>query len=180
MSTTRVLLSISGHDRPGIVRDVSGALLELDTNIEDSSMTALRGRFAMMLIVSLGSSAKLGELKAAMADLEQKTGLHVQSLELSEDEFAHSAPEPDCVVTVTGSDHPGIVHAVSEALAELGASVVDLSTRSRQYQDGNTQYMMALEVAAGEALGKLDDRLACVARSLDVDIEVHEMDGDVL
>lgn len=178
MST--VLLSISGHDRPGIVRDVSEALLELDTNIEDSSMTALRGRFAMMLIVSLGSDAKLGELKAAMAHLEQRTGLSVQTLELSSEEFAISAPEPDCVVTVNGSDQPGIVHAVTAALAELGASVVDLSTRSRQYQDGNTQYMMALEVAAGEALAKLEARLATVADKLDVDIEVHALDGDVL
>ncbi len=179
MSTT-VLLSISGHDRPGIVRDVSEALLEMDTNIEDSSMTALRGRFAMMLIVSLGSTTKLGELKAAMADLEQKTGLHVQSLELSSEEFAHSAPEPDCVVTVSGSDRPGIVHEVTDTLASLNASVVDLSTRSRQYQDGNTQYMMALEVAAGEALPELRERLVDVAGKLDVDIEVHEMDEDVL
>lgn len=179
MSTT-VLLSISGHDRPGIVRDVSGALLELDTNIEDSSMTALRGRFAMMLIVSLGSTAKLGELKAAMADLEQKTGLHVQSVELSENEFSMHAPEPDCVVTVSGSDQPGIVHAVTDALAAMNASVVDLSTRSRQYQDGNTQYMMALEVAAGDALPKLQESLSKVADKLDVDIEVHELDGDVL
>jgi len=180
MTTPRVLLSISGHDRPGIVRDVSGALLELDTNIEDSSMTALRGRFAMMLIVSLGGTAKLGELKAAMADLEQKTGLHVQSLELTADEFALNAPEPDCVVTVSGSDRPGIVHAVSDTLAALNASVVDLSTRSRQYQDGITQYMMALEVSAGEAMPALREKLAAVADKLDVDIEVHEMDGDVL
>ncbi|OIO69433.1 MAG: amino acid-binding protein [Zetaproteobacteria bacterium CG12_big_fil_rev_8_21_14_0_65_55_1124] len=175
-----VLLSISGHDRPGIVRDVSEALLELDTNIEDSSMTALRGRFAMMLIVSLGSTAKLGELKAAMAHLEQKTGLHVQSTELSDEEFALSAPEPDCVVTVNGSDQPGIVHTVTDALASLDASVVDLSTRSRQYQDGNTQYMMALEVAAGDSIPALRERLAKVADKLDVDIEVHVMDEDVL
>lgn len=175
-----VLLSISGHDRPGIVRDVSEALLELDANIDDSSMTALRGRFAMMLIVTLGASSKLGELKAAMAHLEQRTGLSVQTLELSAEEFAVSAPEPDCVVTVNGSDQPGIVHAVTEALAAQGASVVDMSTRSRKYQDGNTLYMMALEIAAGESLSALRERLAAVADKLDVDIEVHEMDGDVL
>jgi len=178
MST--VLLSISGHDRPGIVRDVSEALLEMDANIEDSSMTALRGRFAMMLIVSLGSTAKLGELKAVLGDLEQRTGLSVQSLELSDEEFAIIAPEPDCVVTVNGADRPGIVHAVSEALAALGASVVDLSTRSRKYQDGNTQYIMALEVAAGNAMNDLSKRLAEVAEELDVDIELHAMDEDVL
>jgi len=178
--STRVLLSISGHDRTGIVRDVSGALLELNTNIEDSSMTALRGRFVMMLIVSLGNRVKLGELKAAMAHLEQQTGLHVQSLTLSEEEFTHCAAEPDCVVTVSGSDRPGIVHAVTDALASLKISVVDLSTRSRQYQDGNTLYMMALEVASGDAMPVLRERMAEVAGRIDVDIEVHEMEGGIL
>ncbi len=175
-----VLLSISGHDRPGIVRDVSEALLELDTNIEDSSMTALRGRFAMMLIVSLGATTTLVELKAAMAHLEQRTGLHVQTLGLSDDEFAQAAPEPDCVVTVNGSDQPGIVHAVSDALAELDASVVDMSTRSQPCDDGGTLYMMALEVSVGDTLPELRRRLADVAAKLNVDIEVHEMEGDVL
>lgn len=175
-----VLLSISGHDRPGIVRDVSEALLELDTNIEDSSMTALRGRFAMMLIVTLGSKTTLVELKAAMAHLEQRTGLHVQTLELSADEFAQVAPEPDCVVTVNGSDQPGIVHAVTDALASLSASVVDMSTRSQPCSDGDTIYMMALEVAAGDAMPKLRSRLADVAAKLKVDIEVHKMEGEVL
>ena len=31
-----VLLSISGHDRPDIVRDVAEAMLHLNANIEDS------------------------------------------------------------------------------------------------------------------------------------------------
>ncbi|MDX8391886.1 MAG: ACT domain-containing protein [Mariprofundaceae bacterium] len=178
MST--VLLSISGEDRAGIVRDVSGALLELDANIEDSSMTALRGRFAMMLMVSLGESSKLGELKAAMAHLEQQTGLHVQSLVLAENEFAQRPPEPDCVVTVSGSDKPGIVHAVTDALATLGVSVVDLSTRSQQGEDGDSSYMMALEVNTGGALATARERLQQVAGELGVDIILHELDEGIL
>jgi len=176
---TTVLLSISGEDRAGIVRDVSEALLELDANIEDSSMTALRGRFAMMLMVSLGESTKLGELKAAMAHLEQQTGLHVQSLEMSADEFTRIAPQPDCVVTVSGSDKPGIVHAVTDALAELNASVVDLSTRSQKNESGQMQYLMALEIASG-GTDKVRPRLQEVADKLGVDIKVHELSDDIL
>ena len=175
-----VLLSISGHDRPGIIRDVSEALLELDANIEDSSMTALRGRFAMMLIVSLGGDSSLGELKARMSELEQRTGLHVQSLELPAEEFNRRAPEPDCVVTVHGADRPGIVHAVSAVIADMSASVVDMSTRSQPCQDGSHLYMMAMEVAAGDALDALREKLSETAAELDVDIEVHEMTEDIL
>ena len=130
-----VLLSISGHDRPGIVRDVAEAMLHLNANIEDSSMTALRGRFAMMLIVRLSGS--MGELKAALAELERRTGLTVQSQTISDEEMSTEAVEPDHVVTVHGADQLGIVHAVSEALAELNISVVDVSTQSQSADDGN-------------------------------------------
>ena len=93
-----LLLSISGHDRAGIVRDVSEALLHLNANIEDSSMTALRGRFTMMLIVKLADGDGFGALKAALAELEQRTGLTVQSQRISAEEAVIVPQEPDCVV----------------------------------------------------------------------------------
>lgn len=174
-----VLLSISGHDRPGIVRDVAEALLHLESNIEDSSMTALRGRFAMMLIISLPSETTLGSLKGALAELEQRTGLSVQSQPISDKEAKAEPVEPDCVVTVHGADHLGIVHAVTEAVAASGGSVVDLSTRT--HGDGhNAVYMMALEVNVGNRSAEMRDRLQTVASSMQVDIVVHDIDQSVL
>ncbi|RMG92045.1 MAG: amino acid-binding protein [Zetaproteobacteria bacterium] len=170
-----VLLSISGHDRPGIVRDVAEAMLHLSANIEDSSMTALRGRFAMMLIVRLPEKMGLSELNAALADLEQRTGLIIQSQALSEEEVAQSTPDPDCVVTVHGADQLGIVYEVSNALAEQDISIVDVSTQVRE-----GVYIMALEAHAGDKLDDLDGLLQKVADQLGVDIECHRLDQAVL
>ena len=175
-----VLLSISGHDRPGIVRDVSEALLDVNANIEDSSMTALRGRFAMMLIVSLPEDAKLGELKAALAELEQRTSLTIQSQPITDDEAHHAPPEPDYVVTVSGADKPGIVHDVTDCLAGLDISVVDLSTRLGDGEDANPVYMMALEVAVGGHAEAMQRQLADVSECLQVDIEIHPMESEIL
>jgi len=175
-----VLLSISGHDRPGIVRDVSEALLNVNANINDSSMTALRGRFAMMLIVSLPEDTKLGELKATLADLEQRTGLSVQSQPVTDDEAHHTPPEPDHVVTVSGADKPGIVNDVTACLAGLGVSIVDLSTRLSESGKQGPVYMMALEVAVGGQAEVMSQQLAKVAGRLQVDIEVHPMESDIL
>ena len=132
-----VLLSISGQDRAGIVRDVSEILLSAQANIEDSSMAVLRGRFTMMLIVQLEDGG-LRSLKASLAELEQRTGLTVQSQVLGDDEASHIPTEPDCVITVSGADKAGIVFAVTDAMAELGVSVADVSTRAR-----GDVYMMA-------------------------------------
>ncbi len=175
-----VLLSISGHDRPGIIRDVSEALLEVDANIEDSSMTALRGRFAMMLIVSLPKGASLGELKATLADLEQRTGLIVQSQPVTDEEARHTPPEPDHVVTVSGADKPGIVYDVTACLGGLGISVVDLSTRLAEGEKREPVYMMALEVAVGRQVEAMRRQLAEVADRLHVNIEIHPVESEIL
>jgi glycine cleavage system transcriptional repressor len=174
-----ILLSISGHDRSGIVRDVAEAMLHLNANIEDSSMTALRGRFAMMLIVRLSENGSMGELKAALAELEQRTGLTVQSQTISNEEMSTEAVEPDHVVTVHGADQVGIVHAVTEALAALSISVVDVSTQSQSTDDGNI-YMMVLEVAAGDQGQAMKSALDKVAERIGMDIDVHVLDDAVL
>jgi len=176
---SNVLLSISGHDRAGIVRDVADALKHLNANIEDSSMTALRGRFAMMLIVSLPDDRSMSELKAALADLEQRTRLTVQSQTISDEEMKAEPMEPDYVITVHGADKVGIVHAVTDALAELGVSVVDLSTQARSSENGDV-YMMALEVVSSGKGENMTEVLKRVATSIGVEIDLHELDDGVL
>lgn len=174
-----VLLSISGHDRPGIVRDVADALTHLKANIEDSSMTALRGRFTMMQIVQLSDDCSMSELKAALAELERRTRLSVQSQTISDEEASTQPVEPDHVITVHGADKVGIVYAVTAALAELDISIVDVSTQSRPGDNGDV-YMMVLEVAAGAAADAMQPALQSVAGKIGVDIEVHELEDAVL
>ena len=50
-------ITVLGHDRPGIIAETTGALAGLGLNIEDSTMTLLRGHFAMMLITAGGADA---------------------------------------------------------------------------------------------------------------------------
>jgi len=176
---TYALLSISGHDRPGIVRDVAEAMLHLSANIEDSSMTALRGRFTMMLIVRLPEGSGLVELKAALAELEQRTGLTIQSQALSADEAAQETMEPDCIVMVHGADRLGIVYEVSNTLAERGVSIVDVSTQVHGEGENGT-YIMVLEANASGDVQGVRQALAEVSARLGVDVEVHHMDEAVL
>ena len=45
-------ITVVGHDRPGIIAQTAEVLSEHGMNLEDSSMTLLRGHFAMTLICS--------------------------------------------------------------------------------------------------------------------------------
>ena len=43
-------ITVIGHDRPGIIAETTAVLAGLGLNLEDSTMTLLRGHFAMMLV----------------------------------------------------------------------------------------------------------------------------------
>ncbi|MHB8330407.1 MAG: ACT domain-containing protein, partial [Acidimicrobiales bacterium] len=63
----RFSLSAVGADRPGIVAAVSGVLVDLGCNLEDSTMTILQGHFAVLLVVSAAPGVAPGALEAALA-----------------------------------------------------------------------------------------------------------------
>ena len=47
----RILITVSGKDKPGIIAKVTGLLYARGCNLEDVSMTLLEGQFAMMMTV---------------------------------------------------------------------------------------------------------------------------------
>ena len=118
-----------GRDRPGIVAAISGALLELEGNIEDSQMSILRGHFAVMLIVRLpGRGGRAASSRRASGGSGSELDLEAIAVNRVDD-LGVAAARPSHVITVYGADHPGIVHAVSAALAERGVNITGLETR---------------------------------------------------
>ena len=56
-AVTSLAITVVGHDRPGIIAEVAEALADWGMNLEDSSMTLLRGHFAMTLICAGDAAA---------------------------------------------------------------------------------------------------------------------------
>lgn len=123
---TSYAITVLGHDRPGIIASATGALAELGLNLEDSSMTRLRGHFAMTLIC--GGSASIQDVRAALAPLSGDHTLTVTVFEVPEEQVGEDAAVP-YVLSVHGSDRPGIVSAVMTEVARAGGNVTDLTTR---------------------------------------------------
>jgi glycine cleavage system transcriptional repressor len=138
-----------GRDRPGIVAAISNALLELEGNIEDSQMSILRGHFAVMLIVRVPDSVSKELLGESLGGVRDELGLEAIALQ-QVDELAGATPLPSHVLTIYGADHPGIVAAVSSALAEHGVNITDLETRVTG-EEGSPLYVMIVEAALGGA-----------------------------
>jgi glycine cleavage system transcriptional repressor len=167
-----------GADRPGIVASVTGALLEHGCNLEDTSMTILRGHFAMMLVVEAEAGA--AELEEALADPAQAFDLTVTVRPIDDD--TRRAPTGDpWTASIYGADRPGIVHRVASSLADRGVNIVDLSTRVIGDVD-RPVYAMILEVTlpAGTDGTDVQRHLGELAADLGVECSLHPSEADIL
>src|SRR5687768_11844209 len=117
-----------GADRPGIVAAVTGVLVEQGCNLEDTSMSILRGHFAMMLVVAAPAGLSAGQLEQALAGPVASFDL-VLAVRAIDDDVPESPDGEPWTVAVYGTDRPGIVHDVAAALADLDVNVTDLTTR---------------------------------------------------
>jgi glycine cleavage system transcriptional repressor len=166
-------VTVIGRDRPGIIAEVTGVLAELGGNLEDSSMTLLRGHFAWTLIVDIDSTSE--ELAARLAHLGAD-GLVVSVLPVGPEEPTSGAA--GYVLSVHGADRPGIVAGVTSTLAKHGGNITDLSTRLGQ----GGLYLLVAEVSLppGVDVVALGAQLAEAGRNLGVGVSLRPADSDVL
>ena len=173
-------VSAVGADRPGIVAAVTGVFLEQGCNLEDTSMTILRGHFAMMLVVAAPDGLAQGALEDALAGPAADFELVVAVRAIDDD--VPSSPEGEAWnVAVYGADRPGIVHRVASLLAAESVNIVDLTTRVIGDAD-RPVYAMILEVTLppGSDPATLETQLAKLAGDLGVECSFHPSEADIL
>ena len=178
----RFCLSAVGADRPGIVAGVTAVLVDLDCNLEDSTMTILQGWFAILLVVSAGPALDAATVEAALAPVADRFDLL-----LSVRPLAGAAPSPPAsgmqpwTFALHGADRSGIVHGVAAALAEVGGNVVDLATHLVGASDAPV-YVMTLRVTLPDAPdpAAAAERVRAAAEALGVHCSAHPDDADTL
>ena len=170
-----------GADRPGIVAGVTGAFVDLGCNLEDSSMTILRGQFAMMLVVAAPAGVGQAELEAALTAPAAALDLVVTVRPAVEPGVDTALDDGRWTVSVYGADHPGIVHGVASLLAGLSVNIVDLSTRVVGSADAPV-YTMVLEVTfpPGADPRHVEEQLEATAAELGVTCRLHPSEADIL
>ena len=179
--STFSILTLFGHDRPGIVARITRILFEQGCNIEDSSMTRLGGQFTIMLILKLPAGISPQQLKEKMAPAKEELkvciALHPMiSGEHQPPPHDHDTPHGEgCIVTVLGSDKPGIVYRVAEALAAENANIADLSTHLIGTPE-KPVYAMVIEAEHRGELDSLQERMTALSGELGVEIKVRSND----
>ena len=123
----KVILTVLGHDRPGIVAAVARVLFEQSCNIENVSQTILQTEFSGSFIVTLPPDVLLDQLheilieELAFMDMH----VHIAPIAAARAAFQSKGSEP-FVITTKGPDRKGLVAGISATIARYGVNITNL------------------------------------------------------
>jgi len=177
-----VPLSAIGKDRPGIVAALSKALFEGGCNLENSSMTRLRGDFAILLMVALPPKLTPEALRKKLEKVGKKWSLTLSLRKLAASETKASSPSASLPYTlvVYGADHPGIVYRVAQAAADHRVNITDLQTHVTG-PSSRPLYSIAMEAEVPrKALAAFGQKLQRLKKELRVEIRLTPVEAEEL
>ena len=139
----KVIISVLGQDRPGIIAAIARILFDNDGNIENVSQTSLQSEFAGIFIVAIPDIL-------AQADLEQRMATALDGMDLQVHikpvEARHEADAPltveSFIITTRGPDQKGLVARVTEVIARHNVNVTNCQAVFKGGDDPNSNIMI--------------------------------------
>ena len=77
ISSSRIVITVLGKNRPGIVAGVTRVLGEANVDIRDITQSIIEDIFTMTMLVDLGDSVDFSELQKALAEAGELSGVNV-------------------------------------------------------------------------------------------------------
>lgn len=168
-------VTLIAADRPGIVAGVSKVFYENNFNIEDSSSTLLQGFFSAIFIVNCKEGRTAEEVKKLFASLENDMDVEVYVQSMKE---GVKKPEGEhYVVSVYGSDKPGIVNRITGYLSDRNINILDLQTKVAG-SESSPIYIMVLEVIIDKCadVDGWEDDVKKISRELGTDVNIRHIE----
>ena len=170
---SRVVISVVGHDRPGLVNELAKLAADLNLSIEDSRMTVLGGEFAVLMSVAGGDLA----LQRVETKLDRiATELDLAWLLRRTGERADVEGRVPYTVSVTAMDHPGIVHKVASFFSSRDINIYNLDTVSERAAHTGTpifSLVMEVELPPDVRIAELRDAFFYFCDDHDLDAELR-------
>lgn len=167
----RIVLTVIGDDRTGLVEALSEIIAGHAGSWERSQMAELAGKFAGIVVVSVPPD-RVEHLSAALGSLD---GLLEVAAHPGVEEDGTPSGRHQWTIDLLGNDRPGIVHEVSSVLRRHHVSIDTIETNTREAPMAGGQLFQAhvvvwLPAAADLAAVRAD--LERLAAELLVDIAV--------
>lgn len=161
-----VLITARGQDQVGLIASLTGALFDLGANLEDTSFHSIAGQFDYQASGLFPEGLTTSEIEAALRDIEQLETVDLSVTLTGEAVIQSSDATVTHLISVRGTDRPGLVARISEVLTQYQANIVRMNSHKLD-QAGAPSYATHFSVCVGDAQEKaLDNALSNLAGSL--------------
>ena len=167
------VVSTIGHDRPGLVNELSALVHAAGLNITDSRMTVLGGEFAVLMCVS-GPDAALDAFEVELGQLAHEQALAHLFRRTTRRDTGNALPYQ---VRVVAMDHPGIVRRVAGFFSERGINIRDLVTTTEHAPHTGTPIFnltMLIDLPDSHSQAALEDEFDAFCSIEDLDGSLQE------
>lgn len=171
----KVVISVLGQDRPGIIAAVSGILFEEGCNIENVDQTILQTEFSGIFIAGIPVERNYADLHQRLLDSLKDMGLNVfiKPLDHSQPRLEFGESEP-FVYTTRGPDKKGLVASITRVIADYSVNVTNLQAVFRG-SDNPSDNIMIYEVDVPSDVNQKDlhSDLRHTAEQLGLEISIQ-------
>ncbi len=170
------ILTAFGHDRFGILSEVTGVLYRHGCDLEDSEMVRLRSEVAVILSFSSSREDIEDVLTREFRRLEVEKGLPAYFRKTSSKPLGVPPAVSRHRIHIEGIDKCGIIYAVSKFLAKNKVNIDYMySSRYSSSLSGTIIYHIELNIEAPQEVlyEKFERGLCQLGDELNVDIQIN-------
>ena len=171
--TNNLVISALGNDKPGLVNELSKAILDHGGNITESRMMVLGGEFAIMLRVT-GNQECISNINSNLETMGKTLGLTLIAKE-TKPQLSDQKRLP-YQVTVVSMDHPGIVHNITDFLSSRNLNIEEIETKTYPAAHTGTPMFsldMIISVPADNSVRGLRDEFIVFCDDLNLDASLE-------
>ncbi len=171
----KLIITVLGRDKPGIIAAVSKSLYKLGCNLENVNQMILQNEFAGFFLVEPPSGLRIDSLKETLKNDLAGKGLHIHVNDVaSNGNNGEDADAEIFLITTIGPDQKGLVARFTEIIADYNVNVINL-TAVFKGGDNPEANIMTYEVAITSDVDHtgLFNALRNKARGLNLDITIQ-------
>jgi glycine cleavage system transcriptional repressor len=139
----KIIISVLGQDRPGIIAAVSRLLFEENSNIENVSQTSLQTEFAGIFIAAIPRTMSHDQLEKKMREAlsPMQLQVHVKPM-ASGSEAALAGPCEPFIISTRGPDQKGLVARITEVIARHNTNITKCHAVFKGGDNPNENFMI--------------------------------------
>jgi len=138
----KLIITVLGKDRPGIISKISAILYENNCNLENVNQMILQNQFAGFFFVEPPSGLTRNQLERTFLEQTQDSGLTIHVNPLGTNGTPQEEMQSEIfLITTIGPDQKGLVARFSTIIAKFNANIINLKAVFKGGSDPNANVM---------------------------------------